>query len=223
MATKNAARAIALSLISYILSSCFSFGWAGLYDEVNKKYPTDAYLVGIGEVNTSGDIIKDRKRAEILARLDIAKQIKIKVKETAFDVMCEGEGKAMFADLPECRNQFITIAEATVDEVLEGSRIEITGEDKGRSIFFAVAVLPKNTVISRVKGGYEESIDKATELIGKARSSQREDTRNGHLREAREEVKKAMAYETNRAALEGTKSKAGELFGELAKEIGNIE
>ena len=93
---------------------------AGAYEDIKKEYPTDSYLVGIGEVVSSGNQHSDRIMAETQARLEIAKQIRVRIQEESIDIMCEGEGKTAFAGMEECRNQLTTVIEATVDEFPQG-------------------------------------------------------------------------------------------------------
>ena len=83
--------------------------WADSYTDIENKYPSDTYIVGIAEAESSGNIYNDKTRVEILARLEIAKQIRVRIKEESLDIMCEGEGKAIFGGVSECRNQIIEI------------------------------------------------------------------------------------------------------------------
>lgn len=119
---------------------------AGSYPGIEKEYPADSYLIGIGEVAASGDVIKDRTRAEILARLDIAKQIRVRIKEDSIDIMCAGEGKKADSGSEECINQLVTRVETKVAEVIEGSKIVAAGEDNERGVYYSVAVLPKKSI-----------------------------------------------------------------------------
>src|SRR4030066_1509224 len=117
--------------------------WADSYTDIENKYPSDTYIIGIAEAESSGNIYNDKTRVEILARLEIAKQIRVRIQEESIDIMCEGEGKTAFAGLEECRNQLSTVIETTVDELLRDSQIVESGEDKDRGIYYAVAILPK--------------------------------------------------------------------------------
>src|SRR3990172_5493274 len=64
--------------------------WADSYTDIENKYPSDTYIVGIAEAESSGNIYNDKTRVEILARLEIAKQIRVRIKEESLDIMCEG-------------------------------------------------------------------------------------------------------------------------------------
>ena len=123
--------------------------WAVTFDNVKRDYPPDSYIIGTAEVEFSGDVHNDKTRAEALARLEIAKQIRVRIQEESIDIMCEGEGKTAFAGIEECRNQITTVIETTVDEFLKDSQIIESGEDKDRGVYYAFAVLPvKDKVFS---------------------------------------------------------------------------
>tara|TARA_B100000315_G_scaffold213335_2_gene211227 strand:- start:5927 stop:6589 length:663 start_codon:yes stop_codon:yes gene_type:complete len=205
-----------------ILSFSTASAWADSFRDIKKKYSGDLYLVGIAEVQISNDPFKDRRRAEALARLEIAKQIKIRIKGTTVDKMCEGQGRALFATISECKNQFSVVVEETVEEVLVDSRIVETGEDKERSIFYAVAVLPrKDAATRRAEDGFSKSIIKAKEYLNKAKESENEKIKKERTQEAKEELLKGIAYEGERAAIVKTRSE--EVFKYLVKEINKIE
>jgi len=121
-----------------------------IINDIEKEYPADAYLIGIGEVAASGDVYKDRTRTETLARLEIAKQIRVRIKQDSIDIMCAGEGKKLYsgseASSDECVTQLNTKIETKVAEVIEGSKIVAAGEDKERGLYYSVAVLPKTSI-----------------------------------------------------------------------------
>src|SRR3972149_3494959 len=121
-----------------------------IINDIEKEYPADAYLIGIREVAASGDVYKDRTRTETLARLEIAKQIRVRIKQDSIDIMCAGEGKKLYsgseASSDECVTQLNTKIETKVAEVIEGSKIVAAGEDKERGLYYSVAVLPKTSI-----------------------------------------------------------------------------
>ena len=128
--------------------------WAVTFDNVKRDYPPDSYIIGTAEVEFSGDVHNDKTRAEALARLEIAKQIRVRIQEESIDIMCEGEGKTAFAGAEECRNQLSTVIETKVDELLKDSQIVESGEDKDRGIYYAVAILPKYSPPFKKGGKY---------------------------------------------------------------------
>ncbi|MBI5179010.1 MAG: LPP20 family lipoprotein [Nitrospinae bacterium] len=116
--------------------------------EIKKQYPDDQYLVGVGQVKTSGNSAADRRVAEVMARYEIAKQIRVRVETEMVDSMCEGKS-------PECKNEVRMVIKQTVDEVLTGSKIADYTEEKGMAA--AVAVLPK-AAADDVRRKAEESL-----------------------------------------------------------------
>jgi len=126
--------------------------WAVTFDNVKRDYPPDSYIIGTAEVEFSGDVHNDKTRAEALARLEIAKQIRVRIQEESIDIMCEGEGKTAFAGIEECRNQITTVIETTVDEFLKDSQIIESGEDKDRGVYYAFAVLPVKDKVFSISG-----------------------------------------------------------------------
>jgi len=126
--------------------------WAVTFDNIKRDYPPDSYIIGTAEVEFSGDVHNDKTRAEALARLEIAKQIRVRIQEESIDIMCEGEGKTAFAGTEECRNQLTTVIETTVDELLRDSQIIKSGEDKDRGVYYAFAVLPVKDKVFSISG-----------------------------------------------------------------------
>ncbi|MBI5638104.1 MAG: LPP20 family lipoprotein [Nitrospinae bacterium] len=103
-------------------------------DEIKKQYPEDRYLVGIGQVKASGNAAADRRAAEVMARYEIAKQIRVRVESEMVDRMCGGKS-------PGCKSEVQLVVKQTVDEVLAGAKTVDYTEEKGMAT--AVAVLPK--------------------------------------------------------------------------------
>lgn len=209
----------AFIIICLVVTAAFASEYEGIY----KKYPLEKYLVGVSEVESSGDSYKDRRRTEILARLEIAKVIRVKIKQTTIDVMCEGPGTVVYASIAECRNQFVMVVEETVDEVLYGSRIVEAGLDEGRGIYFAVAVMLISEASGRAGEGVKRSIVKAKELVDKAREADDPAEKKALLDRASEDYKKGMAYEAEWAAIEETRANAAGAFDELGAELKRIE
>ena len=87
--------ALCLSAI-LILFSVIPYSSAdSLYDSIQEEYPKANYIVGVGEGKKSDSPVKDKRVAEVLARLEIAKQIKVRIREETIDIMCEGEKAPM--------------------------------------------------------------------------------------------------------------------------------
>ena len=191
--------------------------WGGSsLKEVYKKYPKAKYLVGIGEAEKSGNNLTDKRISEVLARLEIAKQIKVRLREETVDIMCEGGSQRLFKDILQCKNQFIMIVEATVDEFLEGSRIVEHGTDEG--IVYAVAVMPRAQAVEELNGKVKQSLDTTKEKIEKAKEGDKK-----AAADAQEEYMKAVTYDKERELLDGVKDRASDMFDELEKELVKLQ
>lgn len=186
-------------------------------EEIKKKYPADSYLIGVGTVSSSGDSYKDRRRTEILARLEIAKAIKVTIKENTVDIICERQGKALYDNKSECVSQFTMMVEESVDEVLEGANIVDAGEDKGKGIYYAVAVLPKKHAAAKADDASKDAMEQAKEHLEKAKTAKDENIKKEETRKAKEELKKGLTYEGEKAAIEKTRQNADDLYKALAE------
>ena len=193
------------------------------FDDIKNRYPSTHYIVGVGEVTSSGNDYRDRRLSSIMARLEIAKQIKVRISETTLDYMCEGQGKSIFKEGVECKNQFIMIVEESVDEMLEGTRVVEEGKDEGRGVYYAVAVLPRKEIIEKATEGYNDSLGRAKEYIEKAKESKDGAEKKENADMAREELKRSMAYEGERSAFTETKEHSKDLFNDLAGELNSID
>lgn len=185
------------------------------FEEIKKKYSSDSYLIGIGIVQSSGDSYKDRRRSEMLAKLEIAKFIKVTVKENTVDLMCEGQGKSFYSDQSECKSQYVSLIEESVEEVLEGSRIVDAGENKTRKIYYTVVVLPKKQAILKVDEAYEDVVEQAKVHLDNAKIAKDDVMEEKETKKAKEKLKKSMAYEGEKLAIEKARQNADDLFREL--------
>ena len=182
------------------------------YDDVKAEFSASAYIVGIGEVKKSGDDLRDRRTAEVLARLEIAKQIKVQIKSQTIDVMCEGKAGALFPDGQTCRNEFLQIVEESVDLFLEGTKIVRHGERGG--MVFAVAVLDRGPAARTAEDKSREAAGQAKAGLDKAKAGDSE-----ALKQAKEDYKKALTFEKEREIISGVKSQAKSAFEDLDKEL----
>jgi hypothetical protein len=204
-------RAVIIMFLSSLLtiSSVGDAASAGTFiDELSAGYPAESYIVGVGLVPKSDSVFKDRRMAEVLARLEIARQLKVRIREESLDIACEGTAGKAYGGSLECRNEFVMVIEQTVDEVLVGSRVVKKGEKDGN--IYAVAVLLREGVGEAISKAIDDSVDGAMENLEKARGGDRE-----ALLKAREEYMKALAYNS----MEGVKKRSSEVFDELQKEI----
>ena len=119
------------------------------YTEVKTRYPKAAYIMGIGESRKSDNPMKDKRVTQVMALLDIAKQICVHIGGKSLDVMCEGSRAVLFRNGEECHNEFRMVIEESVDLLLEGSRIVSEGE-RGEMVY-AVAVLDRSEAGDRLE------------------------------------------------------------------------
>ncbi|RJR15912.1 MAG: hypothetical protein C4581_11200 [Nitrospiraceae bacterium] len=200
------------SLLVFLIALADGASAGSAYDNVYAEYPKDKYLVGIGETGRTGNFLNDKRVAEVLARLEIAKQIKVRLKEETVDIMCEGGAARLFKDMRECRNEFVMVVEVTVDEFLSGSKIVSHWEQDG--IVYAVAVLPKAEAVKELDDRSKESADRTRENIEKAKNGD-----DGAAGEAQREYMKAVTYDREKEMLDGVRSRSSDMFDELEKEL----
>ena len=179
--------------------------------EIKKQFPESGFIVGIGEMKASGNGPADKRMAEVLARLEIAKQIRVRVEEEMVDTACEGSGKTAGS---ACRNEVVMIIKLTVDEVLAGSKIVKSGEEKGT--VYAVAVIPKGD-----SGGLSEK--KAAEMADLARENlKKAEAGDGvALKTAKQKYLMALGF-LKEAETMGKKPQSG-LLDDIGKDIKRLE
>lgn len=183
-----------------------------LHDKMRAEYPDSSYIVGIGEAQNTGSSLRDTKVAEVMARVEIARQIKVKVQELTIDIACEGTAGRMFETGVECKNEFLMVIRQTVDQVLTGSRIVRKGL-RG-NLVFAVAILPRAEAA-------KESDAKAGHAVKKARENLKKVTKGDKAskEKVREQYLKALSYQRQKEAIEGVRTKASGAFLELEAEL----
>jgi len=113
--------------------------------------------------------------------------------------------------------------EETVDEVLEGSRIVDSGENKERGVYYAVAVLPLKDAATKARRGYRETMTRAKDYVDRAKSAKAGKEKKALLDKSKKELAKGLAYEGERHAIERTKQNADNMFNELTGEIKKVE
>lgn len=107
--------------------------------EDRNSYSSDHYLIGKGQGDmTKGPIVCQRV-SELLARTDLAKQIRILVKEHMVDHIRERSGKDAEQDIEVTREEI-------VQEYLQGVKIVDRQIDDEKKICSATAVMPKNRI-----------------------------------------------------------------------------
>jgi hypothetical protein len=107
--------------------------------EDRNSYSSDQYLVGKGQGDmTKGQIVCQRV-SELSARTDLAKQIRILVKEHLVDRVREGAGR-------EAEQGIELTREEIVQEYLQGVKIVDRQIDEKNKTCSATAVMPKSQI-----------------------------------------------------------------------------
>lgn len=104
--------------------------------EHHRGYSPDLYVIGIGQGDLTKGLIVCQRVSELSARTDLAKQIRILVKEHMVDRVRERSGKDADQDIELTREEI-------VQEYLQGVKIIDHHTDEEKKICTATAVMPK--------------------------------------------------------------------------------
>jgi len=177
------------------------------------EYPTSQYYLGIGESRSTGSDIRDYRVAEVLARRDIAQQVRVEITSVDLDFACGGPvGKAYGDNKGACRDDFVSIIQSATSEFLAGSRVVDKGAD-GDHVYVVVA-MPRSDMAGEAREARDEAIEEARESVKEAKTGEKDAPA-----EAREALLKAKAYDRQARAIEEVKENAEELFRELEAEL----
>ena len=105
----------------------------------HNSYPSDQYLVGKGQGDMAKGAIICQRVSELSARTDLAKQIRILVKEHMVDRVRERTGREAEQDIELTR-------EEVVQEYLQGVKIVDRRVDEDSKTCSATAVMPKSQI-----------------------------------------------------------------------------
>ena len=106
----------------------------------NSRYPSDQYLIGRGQGDLSKGKSVCQRVSELSARTDLAKQIRVLVKEHMVDrVREQAGGKESEQDIDLTREEI-------VQEYLQGVKIVDRQIDEENKTCSATAVMPKNQI-----------------------------------------------------------------------------
>ncbi|MGH7273768.1 MAG: LPP20 family lipoprotein [Nitrospiria bacterium] len=120
--------------------------YRGLIAKVRQQYPSDRYLIGIGQADSE-------KAATELARADLMKQIRVEVRVMWTDLIRERGGKT--------EQEVSRLVETEVAELVKGIEIVEQGRDRQSGAAYAVAVLPKaemESILQKPRGLHETAI-----------------------------------------------------------------
>jgi hypothetical protein len=182
------------------------------YESVYSEYPTDKFIVGIGETFMTDNSLMDKRVSEIRARLSIVRQVNLRLSEETIETMCEGGARRLFKDWLECRNEF----KGAIDKMVEGFKEAATIVDHGRKsgVVYAVAVLPRLKAVRDINISLKESLENTIVAVERAA--------RGDLRyywKAREEYIKALTYAREKEIIGGGGGYDRDLFMKLEEEI----
>ena len=107
--------------------------------EDRSSYSSEQYLIGKGQGDMAKGLIVCQRVSELSARTDLAKQIRILVKEHMVDRLCERTGRDAEQDIEVTREEI-------VQEYLQGVKIIDRQIDEANKICFATAVMPKSQI-----------------------------------------------------------------------------
>lgn len=107
--------------------------------EDRNSYSSDQYLVGKGQGDMAKGPIICRRVSELSARTDLAKQIRVMVKEHMVDRIRERTGREAEQDIELTREEI-------VQEYLQGVKIVDRQIDEESKTCSATAIMPKNQV-----------------------------------------------------------------------------
>lgn len=104
-----------------------------------QAYDVDRFLIGQGQGDLSKGPLVCQRVSELAARADIAKQIRVQVKEHAIDRLRERSGRETEQDIEVVREEI-------VQEYLQGVTIVERRKDEESKTCSAMAVMPKSTL-----------------------------------------------------------------------------
>ena len=212
-------RLIVIFVVIALLVPTLNYGalsFENLRKGMSIEYPPEKYLLGIGESRRTGNDILDYRVAEVMARRDIAQQVRVEIKSVDLDFACGGPVGKAYGDREQCKDDYLSIIQSSTNEFLAGSRVVDRGKDDD-SIYVIVA-MPRSDIAAKAKKARSVAMQDARESLKKAATGQ-EDAPG----EARESLLRARAFDSQAMAMEGIKQNADELFRELEAELERLK
>jgi hypothetical protein len=103
-------------------------------------FSPDEFVIGKGQGDMTKGVLVCQRVSELSARTDLAKQIRVLVKEHMIDRVRERSGRSVDQDIELTREEI-------VQEYLEGVKIVDRQIDVEQNICSATAVMPKNKIL----------------------------------------------------------------------------
>jgi hypothetical protein len=117
----------------------FTAGVPAIAATERTAYPPDRYLIGTGQGDMAKGAIVCQRVSELSARTDLAKQIRILVKEHMVDRVRERTGRDAEQDIEVTREEI-------VQEYLQGVQIVDRRVDDTTKTCSATAIMPKDRI-----------------------------------------------------------------------------
>lgn len=114
-------------------------GGAGKKIKDQSVYPPDQYVIGEGQGDMAKGPVVCRRVSELLARADLAKQIRVLVKEHMVDRIRDRTGRDLEQDIEVTREEI-------VEEYLQGVKIIDHRIDQTNNTCSTTAVMPKSQI-----------------------------------------------------------------------------
>ncbi len=111
----------------------------GHASHAQSQYPSDHFLIGRGQGDLSKGRLVCQRMSELAARADLAKQIRVLVKEHAVDRVRERTGREAEQDIEVTREEIVR-------EYLQGVKIVDRQIDEAGGTCTATAVMPKSRI-----------------------------------------------------------------------------
>jgi hypothetical protein len=200
---------LAIIFIFSLLYSTAAFA-GDPYKTFYNNYPESEYIVGIGEAPKSANKRIDQRIAEVLARRDIATQIRVRTTEVSVDMMCSSTA------VPNCKDEVVSIIETTADELLQGSRVVDKGVNDDNMVFVIVVML-RDGAAANLDSRIVDQLSVARQNLSKAESGDKD-----ALAVAQKNMMKARAYEIESQILRGLDVESSKALKDLQNQLRKI-
>jgi len=108
----------------------------------SSRYPESEYLVATGQGDLSKGVVRCEQVADVVARAELAKLIRVQIKEHATDRVRERSGQPLEQDIEIVREQL-------ANELLQDVKIVARSTDQAKNTCSSVAVMPRNKITAQ--------------------------------------------------------------------------
>lgn len=116
--------------------------WTGDTSDAFTRYPESEYLVATGQGDLTKGVARCEQVADVVARAELAKRIRVQIKEQATDRVRERSGQPLEQDIEIVREQL-------ANEFLQDVKIVARSTDQATNTCSSVAVMPKNKITAQ--------------------------------------------------------------------------